>query len=84
MNNKWSVLNEQIPEVFKMWGEIFVFQKKYYNAPKQYESTEDKNKFWNEFIAESEKIVRKYNSKLCSAVMVAITDDVSERSKADG
>lgn len=84
MNNKWSVLNEQIPEVFKMWGEIFVFQKKYYNAPKQNESTEDKNKFWNEFIAESEKIVRKYNSKLCSAVMVAITDDVSERSKTGG
>lgn len=84
MSSKWSVLNEQIPEVFKMWGEIFIFQKKYYNAPKQNDSVDDKNKFWDEFISESEKIVRKHNTKLCSAIMVAITDDINERSKLDG
>ena len=80
--NNYSVKNEDIQEVFKMWGEIFIFQKKYYNAPKQNDTKENKNKFWDEFIAESERIVRKYDTKLCSAIMVAITDDISERSKS--
>lgn len=78
-----SVKNSDIPKVFEMFGEVFVFLKKYYNAPKQNDTKENKNKFWDEFIAESEKIVRKYDTRLCSSIMVAITDDINERSKGE-
>ena len=76
-----SVKNSDIPKVFEMFGEVFVFLKKYYNAPKITDTKENKELFWNEFIADSEKIVRKYDTKLCNAIVLAITDDINTRSK---
>lgn len=77
-----TVTNKEIPQVFAMWGDVFTFQKKFYNAPKANDSTEDKDKFWDEFIIESDAIVRKYDTKLCNAIVLAITDDINERSKS--
>lgn len=84
----YSVTSKDIPEVFNMWGEIFTFQKKYYNPPilLSDKSNEDEvNLFWNKCVAESDELAEKYkNMKLCLKVLIAILEDINERGNHNG
>ena len=78
-----AVKNSEIPKVFKMWGDLFTFQKKYYNAPTD-RNSEEFAKFWAELKAEADELEKNYNEDdLCTDIVNAIFKNIGERGIAN-
>lgn len=79
----YSVVSKDIPRVYEMWSDVFVFQKKYYNAPhlnSDRSNEEEVSLFWEMCIKEADELSDKYKDmKLCSRVIVSVMQDISER-----
>lgn len=78
-NPMQSVTKKDVPEICGIFSDTFTLLLKYYNAPGKDSSREEKDAFWSGLISDSEIVVKRYNSKLCNDILVAITDNINER-----
>lgn len=69
-----SVTNKDIPEEFAMFGEIFVFRKKYYIP-------EDSDEYWENVKKDSDVIYVKYKTDLCKDYLIVTMEDFERRLK---
>lgn len=80
----YSVKNKDIPEVYQMWGDVFLFQKKFYKVPGKNTDRKEKEAYWQEVLKGADVIERKYEPGLCNDIVNAIIDDFRRRSKNNG
>lgn len=66
--------NEELKKVYDMFTDTWRFYKK--NA-----DIENTDKYWENVIAESEQISKKYNSKFANALILAVLDELERKSK---
>ncbi len=80
----YSVKNKDIPDLFQMWGDVFNFQKKFYNVPTVEAPKEEQDLFWQEVTKDADEIIDKFNSKLSEDIVHSIINDLNERAKIHG
>lgn len=64
--------NEEMKEEFSLFGEVWTLFKKYYIA-------QNTDEYWENLIAESNRISRKYNSRLCKDLLLTVTNELERR-----
>lgn len=71
------VTKEQMKEEFIYFGEAWNFFKKFY------EVRED-DSYWDELVTEAGDIIRRHDSLLCKAIVLAIIDELERRCRTKG
>lgn len=66
---------EQMKEEFAYFGEAWNFFKKFYKV----QESED---YWDSVVADAGEIMRRHDSPLCKAVVLAIIDELERKRKA--
>lgn len=66
---------EQMKEEFAYFGEAWNFFKRFYEV-------QESESYWESVIAEAGSLMRRYDSPLCKAVVLAIVDELDRKYRA--